>query len=346
MKAHAYAAKAANQPLAPFFVERRDIGPSDVLIDVMFCGICHSDIHQIRDEWQNSHFPMVPGHEIVGRVARTGDRVTKVHTGELVGVGCMVDSCRACRPCGLGHEQFCEKGCAFTYNGTEMDRKTPTYGGYSSNIVVTEHFVLKVPADLDPAGVAPLMCAGITTYSPLRQWNCKKDDRVAVVGLGGLGHMAVKLAAAMGAEVTLFSTSPGKEADAARLGAKSFALSREPATFKKLAGTFDLVLDTVSARHDYGAYLALLRPYGVMAVVGAPPESVQLNAFALINGNRRLAGSNIGGIRETQEMLNFCADRQLVSDIEKIEAKQINEAYDRVVRGDVRYRFVIDAASF
>jgi uncharacterized zinc-type alcohol dehydrogenase-like protein len=342
MNTHAYAAVSADRPLEPWSTERRAVGPLDVAIDVAFCGICHSDIHQARGEWSNSTFPMVPGHEIVGRVVRVGERVTRFKVGDLAGVGCMVDSCGECRPCREGNEQFCEKVAAFTYNGTEMDRKTPTYGGYSTHIVVTERFVVKVPPSIDLAAAAPLLCAGITTYSPLRQWNCKKGDRVGVVGLGGLGHMAVKLAAAMGAEVTVLSTSAAKQADSSRLGAKGFALTTDRAQMKALAGRLDLIVDTVSAEHDYGAYLRLLRPYGAMVIVGVPPKPIPLAAFSLIGGNKRLAGSSIGGIRETQEMLDFCAAQGIASDIELIPAKQINEAYERALRGDVRYRFVID----
>jgi uncharacterized zinc-type alcohol dehydrogenase-like protein len=263
----------------------------------------------------------------------------------LAGVGCMVDSCRDCPPCGEGLEQFCDKGAALTYNSTEMDRRTPTYGGYSKQIVVTEDFVLRVPAGLELAGCAPLLCAGITTYSPLRQWNCKKGDRVAVVGLGGLGHMGVKLAAAMGADVTVFSTSRSKEKDARRMGAHAFAETKDPAIFTTLAGKFDLVLDTVSAKHDYNLYLGLLRPLGAMVVVGVPPEPEPVSAFSLIRGNRRLAGSLIGGIKETQEMLDFCAAHRIVADVEVIPIREINAAYERMLRGDVRYRFVIDMAS-
>ena len=346
MKIRAYSAAAADQPLVPSWIERRNPGPHDVGIEIEFCGICHSDIHQVRDEWGNSLYPMVPGHEIIGRVKQVGDKVTKVKLGDRVGVGCMVDSCRACPECSRDYEQFCVKGAALTYNGTEMDRKTPTFGGYSTHVVVTEHFVLSIPEGLDAAGAAPLLCAGITTYSPLRQWNCKPGDRVGVLGLGGLGHMAVKLASAMGADVTMFSTSRSKEADAARLGAKSFELSTDKGTFKKLRGTFDLLIDTISAEHDYNAYLSLLRPFGAMAVVGAPAKPVPVNAFSLIQGNRRLSGSAIGGIKETQEMLDFCATHKIVSDVEVIAAAEINTAYERMLRNDVRYRFVIDAASF
>jgi uncharacterized zinc-type alcohol dehydrogenase-like protein len=344
-KTSAFAAASARAPLAPVSIERREPGPHDVLIEILFCGVCHSDIHQARDEWGGAIFPMVPGHEIVGRVAQVGASVTRLAVGDIAGVGCMVDSCRACAPCHQHLEQFCAEGTALTYNSTEMDRKTPTYGGYSSHVVVTEHFALKIPAGLDPAGAAPLLCAGITTYSPLRQWSCKEGDRVGVVGLGGLGHMAVKLAAAMGAEVTMFSTSAAKEADARRLGAHGFELSTNEATFQKLAGAFDLLIDTISAPHDYNKYLRMLRPLGTMVLVGAPPEPAPVAAFALIGGNRRLVGSQIGGIAETQEMLDYCAEHGIVSDVEVIPIQQINEAYERMLRADVRYRFVIDLSS-
>jgi uncharacterized zinc-type alcohol dehydrogenase-like protein len=344
-KTPAYAAPAAGSPLAPFSIERREPGPHDVQIDVLFCGVCHSDIHQARDEWSGAIFPMVPGHEIVGRVSAVGKEVTRFAVGDLAGVGCMVDSCRTCDPCRRDTEQFCEAGAAFTYNGTEMDRSTPTFGGYSTRVVVAEGFTLKIPAGLPLAGAAPLLCAGITTYSPLRQWNCKQGDRVAVVGLGGLGHMAVKLAASMGAEVTVLSTSRSKEQDARRLGAHSFAATREPDAFTKLSGRFDLIVDTISAPHDYNQYLRLLRPLGAMVLLGVPPEPTPVHAFALISGNKRLAGSLIGGIAQTQEMLDYCAARSIVSDIEIIPIQAINEAYERMIKGDVRYRFVIDLAS-
>ncbi|HTN83169.1 MAG TPA: NAD(P)-dependent alcohol dehydrogenase [Sorangium sp.] len=345
LKTPAYAAVSAKEPLRPFTIERRDPGPHDVLIEILFCGVCHSDLHQVRDEWGGSIFPMVPGHEIVGRVKHVGDQVTKLKVGDLAGVGCFVDSCRACEPCRANTEQFCERGMAPTYNGTEMDRKTPTQDEYSSQIVVAERYALKIPAGLDPAGAAPLLCAGITTYSPLRQWNCKQGDRVGVVGLGGLGHMAVKLAASMGAEVTVLSTSRAKEADARRMGASAFEVTKDEATFQKLAGRFNLIIDTISAPHDYNAYLGMLRPHGAMVLVGVPPEATPVAAFALIAGNKRLAGSMIGGIAETQEMLDYCAEHKIVSDIEIIPVQQINAAYERMVRGDVRYRFVIDSAS-
>jgi uncharacterized zinc-type alcohol dehydrogenase-like protein len=341
----AWGASAAGQPLAPISIARRDPRPSDVVIEILFCGVCHSDIHQARDEWSGGVFPMVPGHEIVGRITRVGSEVSTFKVGDLAGVGCMVDSCRTCAPCTDHQEQFCEKGVALTYNGTEMDRTTVTQGGYSTHVVVDARYALRIPAGLDPAGAAPLLCAGITTYSPLRQFGCKPGDRVGVVGLGGLGHMAVKLAASMGAKVTVLSSSEGKAADAQRLGAVDFAVTKNPATFERLAGKLDLIIDTVSAPHDYNAYLALLRPRGAMVLVGAPSEPTPLQPFALILGGRRLAGSLIGGIAETQEMLDHCAKHGIVSDIEIIPIQRINEAYERVLKSDVRYRFVIDLAS-
>ena len=341
----AWAAPAPNKPLVPHTIDRREPGPTDVEIDVLFCGVCHSDIHQVRDEWGKGIYPMVPGHEIVGRVSRTGASVSKFKAGDLAGVGCFVDSCLACDPCGRDLEQFCLRGAAFTYNGTEMDRKTPTYGGYSQRIVVKERFALKVPAGLDLAAAAPLLCAGITTYSPLRQWNCKPGDRVGVVGLGGLGHMAVKLAAAMGAEVTMLSTSRSKEADAKRLGAHAFELTSDAGTFRKLAGRFDLIVDTISVPHDLDAHLGMLRTTGAMVIVGVPPAPAAVSAMSVIFGNKKLAGSMIGGIAQTQEMLDFCAARKITADVEVIPAAKINEAYDRMLKSDVRYRFVIDSAS-
>lgn len=324
-------------------IERREVGPRDVLIEVLWSGICHSDIHQARAEWGPAIFPMVPGHEIVGRVSKVGAQVTKLKVGDLAGVGCLVDSCRECRVCRTDDEQFCEQGPALTYNGTEMDRSTPTYGGYSTHVVVTEHFALKVPAGIDLQRAAPLLCAGITTYSPLRQFDCKPGDKVGVVGLGGLGHMAVKLAAAMGAEVTMLSTSRAKEADAQKLGAAHFALTTEKATFAKLKNHFDLIIDTVSAEHDVNALLRTVRPYGTLVMVGVPPTPIQLHAFSILGGNRNFAGSNIGGVKETQEMLEFCAKHRIGADVEPIAAKDINTAWERMLKNDVRYRFVIDA---
>jgi len=338
----AYAAPAAAQPLGPFELDRRAVGPHDVLIEIAFCGVCHTDIHQVRDEWGGAAFPMVPGHEIVGRVAEVGAEVKGFKPGDLAGIGCMVDSCRVCPSCRRDLEQFCEKGAAFTYNGTEMDRSTRTYGGYASRIVVSEAFVLHISPKLDLAAAAPLLCAGITTYSPLRHWNTRPGDKVGVVGLGGLGHMAVKLASAMGAEVTMLSTSAGKEADARRLGAAGFGLTSDPATFKRLAGYFDLIIDTISAPHDYNQYLGMVRLEGAMVLLGVPPAPTLIAATSLIFGRKTLSGSLIGGIKETQEMLDFCAEHNVVSDIELIPFEKINEAYGRMIKGDVRYRFVLD----
>jgi len=341
----AWAAPSAKAPLVPHPITRREMGPRDVSIEILYCGVCHSDIHQVRDEWGGSIFPMVPGHEIVGRVTKVGSEVSRFAAGDSAGVGCFVDSCRACEPCRRHLEQFCLKGAAFTYNGTEMDRRTPTYGGYSTEVVVAEKYVLKVPPGLDLAAAAPLLCAGITTYSPLKRWKCAPATQVGVVGLGGLGHMAVKLAASMGAEVTMLSTSRAKEADARRLGAHAFELTSEPQNLTKLAGRFDLLIDTISAEHDLGAYLGLLEPEGAMVCLGVPPKPALLAMMSLIYGSKTLAGSMIGGIAETQEMLDYCASKKIVSDIEVIPIQKINEAYERMLRSDVRYRFVIDIAS-
>ena len=341
----AWGAPAAGKRLEPMTIERREPGPRDVVIDVKFCGVCHSDIHQARDEWTGAMFPMVPGHEVVGIVTKVGKNVTKVRVGDKAGVGCMVDSCRDCPPCAEGHEQYCTKGMAATYNGTLMDRVTPTYGGYATELVVDEAFTLRIPDSLDLAGAAPLLCAGITTYSPLRQLHCKEGDRVGVVGLGGLGHMAVKLAASMGAKVTVLSTSSKKEEDARRLGATDFVVTKDPGALDRIAGKLDLIIDTVSAEHDYNAYLRLLRARGAMVLVGAPPGATSIHAFSLIGGGKQLLGSMIGGIKETQEMLDHCAKHGVVSDVEVIAIQQINEAYERVLKSDVRYRFVIDLAS-
>jgi len=340
--AKAYAATSATAPLGPYQFERRAVGPHDVQIEIAYCGICHSDLHQVRNEWGNSAYPMVPGHEIVGKVTAIGAHVKGFKVGDLAGVGCLVDSCRTCPSCQRQLEQFCEKGAAFSYNSTEMDRKTITQGGYSSSIVTDEAFTLKISPKLDLAAAAPLLCAGITTYSPLRHWKTKAGDKVGVVGLGGLGHMAVKIAAAMGAEVTMLSTSKSKEADARKLGAHHFGLTSDDATFKKLAGHFDLIIDTISAPHDYNKYLGLLRVEGSMVLLGVPPEPTPVSAFPLIMGRRSLSGSLIGGIAETQEMLDFCAEHSIVSDIELIPVQQVNEAYERMLKNDVRYRFVLD----
>jgi len=329
----------------PFEFVRREVGPHDVLIDIAYCGICHSDIHQARAEWEPmmpSMYPMVPGHEIVGRVSQVGSEVSKFKEGDFAGIGCFVDSCRECPPCKAGIEQYCIKGSAQTYNSTEMDRETPTYGGYSKHYVIDEKYALKVNAEGDLSGIAPLLCAGITTYSPLKRWGAGPGKKVAVAGLGGLGHMGVKIAAAMGAEVTVLSTSPSKEKDAQALGAHKFLVTKDAEAVKAATGSFDLILDTISAQHDYNFYLSLLGLEGVMVVVGVPTEPIPLNAFSLIGGNKALAGSLIGGIPETQEMLDFCAKHNITSDVEVIDPSRIEEAYNRTVKSDVRYRFVID----
>lgn len=344
IKTPAYAAASAKAPLAPFSIERREPGPHDVLIDILYCGICHSDVHQARDEWGRSRFPMVPGHEIIGTVAKAGTAVTRWKVGDTVGVGCFVDSCRECEACADGEEQYCSEGMVATYNSVERDGKTPTYGGYSTRITVDENYVLRIPDGIPLERAAPLLCAGITTYSPLRRYHVRAGQRVAVVGLGGLGHMAVKLAKAMGAHVTVLSHSPGKQADATRLGADAFIATRDASVFKTHAAQFDFILDTVSAQHDYNAYLGLLRRDGTMVLVGLPDPS-PLAAGVLIMGRRRLTGSLIGGIRETQEMLDFCAAHNVASDVEVIAIQDVNTAYERLVNNDVRYRFVIDLAT-
>ena len=341
---HAYATSAADAALGPLSIERRIPGPHDVQIDILYCGVCHSDIHQARNEWGGSIYPMVPGHEIVGRVTGIGDHVKTFKIGDLAGVGCLVDSCRTCSQCEAGEEQFCENGMIGTYNSKYKNGQI-TYGGYSTQIVVDEKYTLHVSEKLDLKAVAPLLCAGITTYSPLRHWKVGPGQKVAVVGLGGLGHMGVKLAAAMGAEVTVISTSDNKEADAKRLGATNFVNSRKEDQMKSLAHHFDFILNTVSAPHSYDALLHLLKTNGAMVIVGAPPEPLAVTGFNLIMKRRTLAGSLIGGIKETQEMLDFCAEHNIVSDVEIIPMDQINDAYERVIKSDVKYRFVIDMAS-
>ena len=343
--AKGYAAPSATETLRPFNFERREVGPHDVLIDILYCGVCHSDIHQARNEWGGSMYPMVPGHEIVGRISQIGPDVSKFEVGDLAGVGCFVDSCRTCHSCREGLEQYCEVHNVGTYNSLEMDNKTVTYGGYSSQIVVDENYTLKVSEKLDLKRVAPLLCAGITTYSPLMQWKVGKGHRVGIVGLGGLGHMAVKLAASLGADVTVLSTSPGKEQDAKALGAHNFAVTKDQEQVKQLRNTFDFIIDTVSAPHDYNLYLHMLRRDGTMILLGAPPEPAAVAAFNLIAKRKRLAGSMIGGIKETQEMLDYCAEHNIMSNVEVIPIQQINEAYERTLKSDVRYRFVIDMAS-
>ena len=339
-----YAAMTAKAALQPFSFERRDVGPHDVLITITHCGICHSDIHQARDEWGGSIFPMVPGHEIVGTVARFGSAVSKFKTSDCVGVGCFVDSCRICGHCREGSEQYCDSGMLLTYSGRDKDGR-PTQGGYSTQIVVDENYVLRIPSALSPAGAAPLLCAGITTYSPLRHWGVGKYHKLAVVGLGGLGHMAVKIAKAMGTEVTVLSTSEKKRHDAIRLGATEFALTTQQDSFTRLQRRFDFILDTVSASHNYNDYVNLLKTDGTMILVGVPDKPTLLEPFPLILHRRRIAGSVIGGIRETQAMLDFCATHKIESDVRVISIQQVNEAYERILKGDVRFRFVIDLAS-
>ena len=345
---HAYAASGAASKLAPISIERRAPLEQDVQIDILFCGVCHSDLHQVRNEWQNvmpTVYPCVPGHEIVGRVAKAGRSVRKFREGDLVAVGCMVDSCRTCPSCREGLEQFCAAMPTFTYNFPDKHLGGITYGGYSQSIVVDEAFVLRVPEKLDPAGAAPLLCAGITTYSPMRHWNVRKGQKVGVVGLGGLGHMAVKFSHALGARTVVFTTSAGKSADAARLGADEVVLSKDAAAMAKHAGSFDFILDTVSAVHDLNAYLELLKQDGTLTLVGAPPDPVPLGVFSLLFKRRRLAGSVIGGIRETQEMLDFCGEHGITADVERVRIQDIDATFERLARSDVKYRFVIDLSS-
>ena len=341
-----YAAPSADAPFGPFSFERRDVGATDVGIDILFCGVCHSDLHTARGEWPGTVYPCVPGHEIVGRVSRAGASVTKFSAGDLVGVGCMVDSCQQCASCAEGLEQYCEKGMTGTYNGADKHTGGVTYGGYSKSIVVDEKFVLRVSERLDPAAAAPLLCAGITTWSPLRHWRVGKGHKVGVVGLGGLGHMAIKLAHAMGAHVVLFTTSPDKRADALALGADEVVISKDAEAMAARANSLDYILNTVAAPHDLDAFLTLLKRDGVMTLVGAPAEPHPSPAvFNLIMKRRSLTGSLIGGIRETQEMLDFCAEHGIVSEVEVIPIQQIDAAYERMLKSDVKYRFVIDMKS-
>lgn len=345
IKASGYAAHSQGAALAPFSFERRDPLPTDVFIEIQYCGVCHTDIHQVRDEWGGAAYPMVPGHEIVGRVVRTGSAVTRFKPGDTAAVGCMVDSCRTCANCQAGEEQFCLKGSIFTYNSPDPHTGGFTYGGYSNNIVVDEAFTLSVSPKLDAAASAPLLCAGITTYSPLRHWNVGPGQKVGIVGLGGLGHMALKFARSFGAHVVQFTTSPSKREDALRLGAHEVVLSRDEDAMKAHAGTFDFILDTVSAPHDLNVLLGMLQRDGHLVIVGVPTEAPQVAPGSLIFGRKSLAGSLIGGIRQTQEMLDYCAEHNITSDIELIPIQKINEAFDRTVRADVKYRFVIDMAS-
>lgn len=344
-KAIGYAAQSAQSPLAPFSFQRREPGPLDVAIEILYCGVCHSDLHTARNEWKNTTYPALPGHEIVGRVTAVGGQVKRFKKGDLAAVGCMVDSCRTCAACKKGLEQYCEVGLVGTYNAPDKHLGGMTYGGYSDHIVVDEYFVLHVPEKLDLKAVAPLLCAGITTYSPLRNWKVGKGQKIGVVGLGGLGHMGVKLAHAMGAHVVLFTTSPGKQEDARRLGADEVVISRNADEMAKHANSFDLILDTVSAQHDVNAYLALLRLDATLVMVGGVPDPLPIHSFSVIFKRRQFAGSLIGGIPETQEMLDFCAQNNIVSDVEVVPIQKINEAYERMLRSDVKYRFVIDMAS-
>jgi uncharacterized zinc-type alcohol dehydrogenase-like protein len=346
--AGAFAAQSPTSGLAKFSIPRREPRPQDVQIEILFCGVCHSDLHQVRNEWKEvmpTVYPVVPGHEIVGRVTKVGSAVTKFKAGDIAAVGCMVDSDRVCPACKAGEEQYCESGLTLTYNGEDKFLGGVTYGGYSTGIVVDENYVLRVPAGLDLAGTAPLLCAGITTYSPLRHWNVGKGQKVGVVGLGGLGHMGLKFAHAFGAHTVLFTTSPNKTADAKRLGANEVVNSRNSEEMQKHAGSFDFILDTASADHDLNTYLQLLKLDGAMTLVGAPEKPAPVSAFNLIMKRRRLAGSAIGGIRETQEMLDFCGKHGITSDIELIPIQKINDAYERLLKSDVKYRFVIDMAS-
>lgn len=341
----AYAAQSPVTPLAPFNFERRELRKHDVLIDILFSGVCHSDLHQVRDEWGGSIYPMVPGHEIVGKIIRTGSHVKKFKTGDTAAVGVMVDSCRECKPCKSFMEQYCAEGMTGTYNNYERDKETMAQGGYSTQIVCDERWVYHVSDKLDLAGAAPLLCAGITTYSPLKHVNIKPGDKVAIAGLGGLGHMAVKFAVAMGAEVTMLSTTPSKINDAKKLGAHHFVLSTDHTAMKKHSGHFDVVLDAVSSSHDYEIYLKLLDLHGKLLVVGLPKDEPKVNPFELIKNRRCIIGSMIGGTVETQEMLDFCAEKNIVADVEVIPMQYINEAYERMLKNDVKYRFVIDIAS-
>jgi alcohol dehydrogenase (NADP+) len=345
MTTNAYAAQNATTPLVPFSFQRREVGKNDVQIEILYCGVCHSDLHTVRSEWDGSTYPCVPGHEIVGCVVDVGAKVNKFKKGDTVGVGCMVDSCLTCPNCKDDLEQFCENGTIWTYNSPDKHTDGITYGGYSENIVVDKAFVLKIPKNLDLAATAPLLCAGITTYSPLRHHNVTKGQKVGVVGLGGLGHMGVKLAKALGAHVVVFTTSSNKVEDALRLGADEVVNSKNEDEMKKHLNSFHFILDTVSAKHDINAYLVLLKRDGNLTQVGVPPDPLSLQVGSLIYGRRSLSGSLIGGIKETQEMLDFCGKHNVTADIELIPIQKINEAYDRLVKSDVKYRFVIDMAS-
>ena len=346
MQTRGYAAKSAKAPLEPFEFERRDIRPNDVAFDISFAGICHSDIHQAREEWGDALFPMVPGHEIVGIVTAVGSQVSRFSIGDRIGVGVFIDSCRSCENCKRGLQQYCYEGMTGTYNGYERDKKTVAFGGYSNKFVIDQDYAIKIPDSLSFEGVAPLLCAGITLYSPIKHWRVGPGSRVAVMGLGGLGHMGVKFAAALGAEVTVLSHSPSKEADARKMGASQFVVTKEKDWQLPLSKKFDLVLNTVSADVDLDPYLQLLDTDGTLVVIGLPGKPYAVNAGTLLNGRRSIAGSMIGGIPEIQEMIDFCAEKNIVSDVEVIPADYINKAYERTVSSDVKYRFVIDAKTF
>lgn len=339
-----YAAKEAKASLTPFSFERRDLLDHDVVIDIQYCGICHTDIHQVKNEWGRSNYPMVPGHEIVGNISQVGSQVTRFKIGDKVGVGCFVDSCRNCDACSKGLEQYCNNVLT-TYNGIEKDGKTPTQGGYSNKIIVDEIYVLRMPDNLRPERAAPLLCAGITLYSPLMKWKAGPGKKVAIIGLGGLGHIGVKIAHALGSEVTVLSHSLKKQQDAKKMGADNFYATSDPKTFEKLEGYFDIMINTVSTYINLNQYLNLLKLDGTMVVVGVPEKDTQINAYSLISARRNLAGSLIGGISETQEMLNFCSKHNITCDIELIPIQKVNEAYERILNSDVRYRFVIDLNS-
>ncbi|KAA6438337.1 NAD(P)-dependent alcohol dehydrogenase [Dyadobacter flavalbus] len=341
----AYGTEAAEAPLNQLGIDRRKPTAHDVEIDILYCGVCHSDLHTARNEWHGTIYPCVPGHEIVGRIVSVGDHVSKFKVGDVVGVGCMVDSCRECQYCQEGLEQYCEPGMTGTYNSPDKYLDTPTFGGYSESVVVDENFVLRVPENLELAATAPLLCAGITTYSPLRHWNVGPGKKVGIVGIGGLGHMGIKIAKAMGAEVVAFTTSESKFAEAKRLGADEVVMSKDAGQMAAYQGKLHFILDAVSAEHDINAYLGLLRVDGSLALVGAPENPLPVAAFSLIAGRKSFSGSMIGGIAETQEMLDFCGEHNIVADIEMIDIRQINDAYERLLKGDVKYRFVIDMAS-
>ena len=343
--AKGYAALSATTPLQPFSFERRLPGPREVLIDIAFCGVCHSDIHQARDEWGGSMFPMVPGHEIVGTVKAVGNQVTRFQVGDLAGVGCMVDSCKACASCNDGFEQYCDRGFTGTYNAFERGSKTLTQGGYADKITVREDFVLKISPRLDLKAVAPLLCAGVTTYSPLKHWKVGPGQTVGIVGLGGLGHMAVKFAKEFGAKVVVFTTSESKQKDALRLGADEVVVTTQRGAFDRYRGRMNFILNTVAANIDFDPYLGCLKRDGTFVIVGIPEDPLKVEAFSLIGGRRSIAGSLIGGIKETQEMLDYCAEKKIVSDVELIPIQQINTAFERVIKSQVKYRFVIDMKS-